>query len=85
MFLEIKLDLLAYAVCNADYDKCMQLIEVSKWFASSRLYIDLDFKTGISLLMCISHSIARCSLKFSDEWLVDTESFYANNALATLQ
>lgn len=38
MFLGIKLGLLAYALCNTDYDKCMQLIEVSKWFASSRLY-----------------------------------------------
>lgn len=82
VFLGIKFGLLAYAVCNTNDDKFLQFIEVSKWFTSSRLYPDLDFKTGTSLSVCICHSIATCTLKFSYQWLVG--AFYKKNALTTL-
>lgn len=52
MILGIKFGPLGYAVCNTRYDKCMEVIEVSKWFVSSRLYTDLDFKTGTSFSVC---------------------------------
>lgn len=56
MFLGIKFGPLGCAVCNTDYGKCMQVIEMSKCFPSSRLHTDLDFKTDPSLLLHIFHS-----------------------------
>lgn len=57
VFLGIKFGPLDYAVCNTDYDKCMQVIQMSKCFAFSRFYTDLDFKADASLSLHIFNSI----------------------------
>lgn len=43
------------AVCDTDYGKCVQVIEMSKCFPSSRLHADLDFKADASLLLSMFH------------------------------
>lgn len=66
IFLGIKFGPSGYAVCNTDYDKSMQVIQMSKWFASSRHYTDLAFKTDTSLPVGVVHSIVERPLKSSD-------------------
>lgn len=52
----------------------MQVIQMSEWFACSRLYTELDFKRHGSLSVCKFHSVAGCPLKSSDQWLVGSEA-----------